>query len=180
MNSLKIIIPAVILFILATAGVYTIYQTQTANKKTVDATPQISPQSNFPTSSASPKLQPSPTSASQTNVQAQPATGTDELEIKNEGIQLQSPTRGELVNSPLTVSGIANVTSQIVVITVKDTAGNTLGQGTAQACVGLDACYFETTIAFSGPRTSIGYLEVYSPSTIDNSPTFLQTIPVSF
>lgn len=180
MNSLKIIIPAVILFILATAGVYTIYQTQTAEKIATDASPQISLQSNFPTSSTSPKLQSSPSPTSQTNVQAQPATGTDELEIKNEGIHMQNPTPGSLASSPLVVSGIANVTSQKVVVIVKDTTGSTLGQGTAQACVGLDACYFEATIAFSKPKTDIGLLEVYSPSAIDNSPTFLQTIPVSF
>lgn len=172
MSSLKIIIPILIVFILIGAGAYSIYRAQTAIEIT-DTT-----QNSFP----------SPSPSSSPNVQGaknppanQPATGPeDELGIKNIGIQLTSPEPQTKINSPVQVTGTANVTSQTVHIAILDSNGSILGQGQATACVGLDACPFKASIKFNSPQTQTGSVEVYSPSTLDSSKTFLQSIPVSF
>ncbi len=180
MSSLKVIIPLIIIFVLAIAGVYAIYKSQATNTDLALATPAASTQIiSFPKTSPTPKLTPSPSPLVAMGSQT-PNTGTDEIEVNNKGIQITSPTAGQQVGSTILVRGTANVTSQKVIITIVDTAGNTLGQGQAKACVGLDACNFEASIALSKAKTDIGLMEAYSPSTIDNSHTYQTTIPVSF
>jgi len=155
-------------------GVYTIYKSQTRNS--LEPIFQQDSQNSFPsaTSSATPNIQ-------GVNIPPnQPDTGSSELEIKNAGIKLSTPTSGEQISSPVKVTGTANVTSQTVIIKVFDSNGNILGQGRSSACVGLDACPFEATITFQHPTAGNGSVEIYSPSTIDSSATYLQTIPVIF
>lgn len=174
MKSLKWIIPIVIVTILLGAGVYTIYRTQTAVEQIL---PTQSPRNNFPTQEASPSLQVKGIAPPNN----QPATGPEDgLEVKNVGIKVENLNSNVKISSPLTIKGTANVTSQTVIVSVKDANGKILGTGQATACIGLDACDFQTQIAFSNPTTSAGFVEVYSPSTIDSSPTFLQTIPITF
>lgn len=175
MTSLKWIIPILIVAILVGAGVWAIYKAQTSTIN-IETSTEETPKSGFgqATPSATPKVQ------GATPPPNQPSTGSDELEIKNAGIQITNPTNGQLIASPIKITGTANVTSQIVIIRIKDPNGTTLGQGQATACVGLDACPFEALITFSAPSGKSGQVEVYSPSTIDNSPTYLQTIPVTF
>lgn len=171
MNSLKLIIPIVIIFILLGAGVYTIYKIQTGSPLEL-----TSRQDFFPSASASA----SPNVQGVTTPPNQPATGQDELEIKNIGIQLATPTANQQISSPQKVAGIANVTSQTVLIDILDGSGKMLGQGTASACLGLDACQFEASITFTDSHTPTGTVVIYSPNVIDNSPTFVQSIPVKF
>jgi len=162
MRSLKIIIPAIL---------------QVAPKDNLDTTTLPSPKNNFPQSSASAK----PKVSSTSNLTNQPSTGPeDEIAVQNIGILIGNIKPNQQISSPFTIKGIANVTSQTVVIAVHDHAGNVLGKARAAACVSLSGCSFEASIVFQKPQTQNGYIEAYSPSYIDNSPTFLQTIPVSF
>lgn len=181
MSSLKWIIPIVIVAILVGIGAYTIYKAQTGNVEIGEVENEATTSAGFgEITSPSPTPKSSPQTQAAT-VNNQPATGPeDELLVKNAGIQVINPTSGQLISSPLKVSGTANVTSQTVVIKIKTTDGKVLGEGSAQACVGLDACPFEASVVFDKPQTSIGLLEIYSPSTVDNSPTYLQSVPVSF
>lgn len=178
MRSLKIIIPAILLFLLVVGGIYTIYQAQVTPKEDLSITNlPTPPKNNFPQSTASAK----PQVNSATNVSNQPSTGPDdEIAVQNIGIRLNNISPNQQISSPFTLTGIANVTSQTVVILVHDNTGAILGQGEATACVSLTGCNFEASVAFQKPQIQTGYIEVYSPSTIDNSPTFLQTIPVNF
>ncbi len=171
MNSLKLIIPLAIIFALLGAfGVYRVYKAQTKSEANIR-------QEFFPSTSdsATPAVQ-----GATTTLPGQPSTGQDELEIKNIGIQLSSPVANQQISSPQKVTGTANVTSQTVVIKILDSDRNTLGWSQASACVGLNSCQFEAIVTFQNPNSTNGYLEIYSPSTINGSKTFLQTIPVAF
>lgn len=177
MRSLKIIIPAILLFLFIVGTIYTIYQIKVAPKDILDTTSLPSPKNNFPQSSASAK----PKVYGTSNVASQPSTGPeDELAVQNIGILVGNIKPNQQISSPFTIKGIANVTSQTVVIAVHDHAGNFLGQGRAATCVSLIGCNFEASIAFQKPQVKTGFIDVYSPSSIDNSPTFLQTISVNF
>lgn len=178
MRSLKIIIPAILLFLLIVGGVYTIYQSQVTPKVDLDITNlPTPPKNNFPQSTASAK----PQVVSSSNVTNQPSTGPgDEIAVQNIGISVNNIKQGQQITSPFTIMGIANVTSQTVTINVRDNNGNILGRGGATACVSITGCNFEASITFQKPLDKAGYIEIYSPSTFDSSPTFLQTIPVIF
>lgn len=175
MNSLKWIIPIIIVAILVGVGIYTIYKSQT---DTIDIEKaQETPSTGFgeTTPSSSPNVM------SANTPQNQPATGPeDELEIKNIGIKVNNPKVGQKISTPVKVTGTANVTSQNVIIKVLDQNGKVLGQGTAQACVGLDACTFEASITFDNNMNSSGFIETYSPSTINDLKTYESLIPVTF
>ncbi len=178
MRSLKIIIPAILIFLLIVGGIYTIYQSQITPKIDLGVITTPSPATNnFPQSTASAK----PKINGASNVANQPSTGPeDEPEIQNIGILISNIKPNQQITSPFTLSGIANTTSQIVVITVHDHAGNTLGKAQASACISLTGCAFEASVVFQKPQTKTGYLEIYSPSTLNNEPLYLQTTPVTF
>lgn len=178
MRSLKIIIPAILFFLLIVGGIYTIYQAQVTPKVDLDITSlPTPPKNNFPESSATAKPQVNGAS----NVTNQPSTGSeDEIAVQNIGIRVNNIKQGQQITSPFTLTGIANVTSQTVNILVHDNAGNILGRGEATACISLAGCNFEASIAFQKPQGKTGYIEIYSPSTIDSSPTYPQIIPISF
>lgn len=177
MNSLKWVIPILIVAILVGAGAWAIYKAQIAKE---EISPIESPNINFPgakEASPTPQLQVQST----TPPVNQPATGQENgLEITNIGIRIISPQPNVKITSPVKVTGMANVTSQRVVIQIKDANGDILGQGHATACLDLDACAFQASILFSNSQTTTGQIEAYSPSTIDNSATYLQSIPVTF
>ena len=180
-SSLKIIIPVLIVLILVAAGIYAIYKAQSTSTS-ITALASASPiATGFPTASQTPEPASKQQNQNTSSTQTQPKTGPhDGLEIKNEGIQVDSPTQATQVTSPLKVTGRANVTSQKVNIEVIDANGNILGRGQASACVGLDACPFEASIIFSKPTTSQGTIKLYSPSTVDSSQTYITTISVTF
>ncbi len=178
MRSLKIIIPAILVFLLIVGGIYTIYQSQIAPKIDLGITTVPSPpKNNFPESSASAK----PQTKNNTSVTNQPSTGPDdELAIQNIGIHVNNLNQDQKITSPLIVKGVANVTSQTITIKVYDKTGNTLGQGKASACVSLTGCNFEASVVFQKSPMQTGYIEIYSPSTLDGKQLYLQTFSVNF
>ncbi len=109
-------------------------------------------------------------------LRSQPETGISE--IKNVGIYLSLPLAGNTIASPVKASGFANVYDGLVKIRVKDVSGNVLGENSAIACMGTDACPFETTVTFTKPLASVGTIEAWGLD--QNQLDLLQTIPISF
>lgn len=178
MNNLKTIIPAAIIFILITTGVYYLYKTQVSNKMDLSFKPSAIPSQNLKeaSSSASPK---SPGAIPQA-LSSQPSTGPNDSLNLQTTIAITSPTQASFIKSPLLVKGYANITSQVVELKIKDSNGNTLGLSRASACIGYTACEFTANIVFSKPQTPTGSLEAYSKSTIDGSPTDVTLLDVNF
>lgn len=173
MNNYRVVVLLIIIFVLAIAGAFYIYRRQTANVKITDFEPLPSPGFTFSSPS------PSPVSATQVPGQ-QPAAGSDSIVVKNEGIKVITPSASSQITSPVTIAGYANVLSGKVQIKIKDGNGKILGSTQTTACFGYDACTFETTINFDSPTTQAGILEVYSPSSLDNSAKYLQQILIRF
>lgn len=177
MNNLKTVILLIIIFVLAVAGIYYLYQTQVV-KKNIDLLPYPSPTTTFDDLTS-----PSPAASPVTNTtppRVQPEAGSNTQSVNNVGIKVENPQASSVVFSPLTIKGSANVFEGKVVIKVIDVNGKILGQGQANACMGYDACPFETTISFEPTQSKAGILQVYNPSGIDNSPQYLQQILIRF
>lgn len=173
MNNYRTVILLIIIFVIAVASAFYIYKRQTLNNKITDFEPLPSPGFTFSSPS------PSPVSATQVPGQ-QPASGSDTIEIKNEGIKIFNPAASSQIASPIIVSGIANVFEGKVQINIKDSGGKILGSAQATACMGYDACTFATTVNFESSTTQAGILEVYNPSGVDGSPNYLQQILIRF
>ncbi len=175
LNNLKIAILLIIVFVLASSAGFYFYQKQIVKNVPLPQEATSSPTANFPTS-----VSPSPTVEGFKSIpNSQPQTGSDTQDVKNIGIQIESPKAQDTIFTGLHLNGRANVLGNIVVV-VKDANGNILGEGKTIACIGYDACPFETTVYFSQPSTQTGIVEVYNPSGIDDSPKYLQTIVVRF
>lgn len=171
-KDLKLIIPAALIFILALFGIYRLYQVRVGQPKpSPSPSPIVSP-SGFPTLSPTPAFSPPPP--------GQPASGSDTVEVKNIGITLDSPQSGNLITSPVKVTGRANVFEGHVAIRVKDAYGNIVGLGFATACMDVDACPFETSIFFPSSKTQMGTVEAFSPSAMDGSEQYLQSQSIRF
>lgn len=110
---------------------------------------------------------------------AQPGTGSNTIEVKNEGIYVDNIKSGAAISSPVTVSGRANVTNSKVRIEVRDQNGVILGAAQATACLGYDACAFSATINFDTPSGRSGSIAVYNPAD-DGAKLYFQQIPVNF
>ena len=177
-KSLKYIIPVIVVFALIVLGVYQLYKHKVQNQDNqAEVSPSPTPITGFeisPPPSASPNVLGGKVPA------MQPASGSDTVEVKNVGIYADLPTQNQHVSSPVQVKGRANVFDGKVQIRVLDTNGNYLGQGSATACLGVDACPFEASIAFSTPTASYGTIELYSPNAVDDSEDYLQKILVNF
>lgn len=171
-KDLKLVIPAALIFILALFGIYRLYQVRVAKTEESPTPSPIVAPSGFETFP--------PPSVTTFPPQTQPASGSDTVEVKNIGIKLEFPQEGDIITSPIKVTGTANVFEGHVAIRVKDATGKIIGQGLATACMDFDACPFEASIVFTKPNTSSGSVEVYSPSGLDGSQQYLQTISVSF
>lgn len=173
MDNLKIAILIIIFVTLGATGVYYFYQRSVTSQdfqptETVNQSPRV----GF-------EVSPSPRARKGTVAGVQPAAGSDTVEVKNIGIIVKTPQSSTAISSPLKITGNANVLEGKVAIRIKDATGQILGQGAAAACLGYDACPFETEIAFNSPRSDTGSIEVYNPS-FDGSQKYLQGIPVSF
>lgn len=180
MNSLKIIIPAIIVFILAIAGLYYLYQTQTSSKLSLDTTLQASPKNNFPQASSSASPSSVKGTQNQNSPQSQPSTGSESEQELKTIISITSPQSSSFITSPLKIQGFANVTSQKVFIYIKDANGKILGVAKTSACLDLNPCEFSTNIVFGQPQTATGSIEAYSPSTFDNSAQDLTSLGINF
>ncbi len=178
MTNYKLAILFIIIFVIALLGAFFIYKNQTKLTST-EASP--SPEAVLtapPLPSTSPS--PAPQGASANAPAAQPESGSNTVEIKNEGIKVDSPKASSIVTSPLTIAGSANVFGGKVVINIKDANGRILGSTQATACMGYDACSFTTTVDFKKSATQAGIIEVYNPSGTDGSPHYLQQILIRF
>ena len=173
-KSLKFIIPVVIAFFLIVFGVFQLYKNKVRDSASSSPIPITSP-------SITAVVSPSPTPLVMGTIPSnQPAAGSDTVEIKNVGIYVDSPQKNQLVLSPQKVSGKANVFEGNVQIRILDANGNILAKGSATACLGTDACPFETTVTFKKPTTSTGSIELYSPNAVDGAEDYLQSIPIIF
>lgn len=171
-RDLKIIIPAALIFLLAIFGIYRLYQVRVAQPQESPTPSPIASPSEFETF-------PSQT-VTTTPPQTQPESGSNTVEVKNIGIILTSPQNGDLISSPVTIKGRANVFEGHVAIRVKDATGKILGQGFATACMDIDACPFVASIPFTKPTTPTGTVEAFSLSPMDGSEEYLQSVPIRF
>lgn len=110
---------------------------------------------------------------------AQPGTGSNTIEVKNEGITVDNVKADSLISSPVTVSGRANVTNSKVRIEILDQNGVVLGTAQTTACLWYDACPFSVTISFDTPSGRSGTIAVYSPAN-DSNKLYYHQIPVNF
>ncbi|MBI3942617.1 MAG: LysM peptidoglycan-binding domain-containing protein [Chloroflexi bacterium] len=98
-----------------------------------------------------------------------------------ESIVISAPVITAIINSPVTVSGIADPTfEQHLAIRVRDQSGAVVGQGTAiiQADVGQRGPY-STSVTFTVPSgTQAGRIEVYAVSPRDGNLTHLSSVEV--
>jgi len=177
MNNIKTIILLIIIFVIAVGGIYYLYQTQVV-KINEDLLPYPTPTTTFE-DLVSPSPIPSPV-GKLTPPRVQPEAGSNTIDVKNIGIEVESPHASSAISSPLNVKGRANVFEGKVQINVKDANGKILGSNQATACMGYDACPFETVINFDKSTTEAGILEVYNPSGVDGSPKYLQQILIRF
>lgn len=172
--SLYVGLVVVLIFALAIYGVFKLYQKRVTSQ-TVSPTP--TPQSFGTLPSPAPSTAPIQAA---NPPQTLPAAGSETLEVKNAGIFVSVPKVGQIINSPLFISGTANITSQTVQIIVKNSLGEILGQGQAKACLAIDACPFETSIGFTKTPTPTGTIEIYSINIVNGQEEYLQTIPIIF
>ena len=176
MNNYRVAILAVIILIILFAGAYFIYQKQTGNNiPTFEASPSTSPEITLPSPTT-----PAPQTSTGPQVNEQPQSGSDTVEVKNIGIKVDQPEGSSIISSPLTVSGSANVFEGKIIINILDSTGHVLGSSQATACMSYDACPFQTSINFATPATGTGTIEIYNPSGVDGSPHYLQSILVRF
>lgn len=183
MNNLRTIIIIVIIFILAVSGIYWFYQTQVAKRRQEGflPIPTVEPiPAQESVSSPSPALGTARLRSVDTGAPAvQPEAGSSTVEIKNAGIQIISPLDGIKINSPLKISGQANILGDIV-LQIKDSNGNILGEGKTTACIGYDACPFTAIVDFEPATTQTGIVSVYNESTTDHNLNYIQSIPIKF
>ena len=142
------------------------------SQTTAKASPSPSPQGFSALSQATVKLE----EQTLLSLKSQPETGAGD--VKNIGVFLNLPLSGTTISSPVKVSGFANVYDGLVKIKVKDTSGNVLGGNSATACMGLDACPFETNVSFTKSTTLVGTIEAWGLD--QNQLDLLQTIPITF
>ena len=180
MNNLKIVIPAVIVFILMIAGLYYLYQTQTSFKTNINTTQETSPKNNFSQASSSATPSNVKGAQDQNSPQSQPSTGSESEQELKTIISITSPQSSSFITSPLKIQGFANVTSQVVFIHLKDANGKILSTARASACLSLIPCEFSTIIVFDNPSTKTGTLEAYGKSTFENTVTDLTSLSINF
>lgn len=176
-KSLKFVIPIVIVFILIVIGAYQLFKNK-LTKPPVEVSEVATASPNGFQLPQSPS--PTPNVLAGTTPNIQPAAGSDTVEIKNIGIYVEVPIADQKVISGQKVSGRANVFLGNIQIRVKDANGTILGKGSATACLGTDACPFETSVTFAKPNTTAGTLELYSPNATDGAEDYLQIIAVQF
>ncbi len=169
-NRNAIIVALVIIFALATFGIYRLYKSKTDKPNPLPTPTPITASIGF---NASP-LPPSPKPSG-----SQPVTGPSD-EFPNIGILVTSPKSGETVGSPVKIQGFANLPSQEVSIVVKDVYSTVLGIGKASACFAKIPCAFSASVVFKKPQTQTGTIEVFSPSSQNGSKEYLQTFRVNF
>jgi len=175
------VIPAIFVFVLAAFGIYQLYKSRVDNS-VIMPSPTATPVGFFASPSPNINTNSSPVLGTNANTpNSQPEAGFDTQEIKNVGIFVDRPLEGNIIDSPVTVTGKANVFEGNIQIRVLDDYGKILARGSATACMDVDACPFEASVSFPQPSTAKGKIEVFSPSPIgDQAEDYKQIISVLF
>jgi Immunoglobulin-like domain of bacterial spore germination/Sporulation and spore germination len=105
---------------------------------------------------------------------------TDEYERFLPAISVQSPSIGETVSSPVTVSGSANVFEATVSLRILDSNGHEVARGftTATCGTGCRGTY-STTLSYHVDHDQPGKVQVYESSAKDGSAINVVSIPVT-
>jgi len=159
---------------------------------TITSTPTTSTsQASLPISSSKPVITqnrpsatptPSPAAAQQTTkggIATQPNTGSDDVVVQNPGIVIYTPANGDTASNPLKVTGSGNVTSKQITLQVLDKDGYVLGTANTNVCYGINACQFETYVAYNTPKTAEGYLYAFTINSLGEK-AYETVIPISF
>ena len=95
-------------------------------------------------------------------------------------ILVETPSIGERVSSPVTVSGSADVFEAVVSIRILDANGKVITAAFTMATCGT-GCRgtYEKAVRYSVDHTQPGVIEVFEASAKDGSPQFIVTIPVT-
>ena len=92
-----------------------------------------------------------------------------------------TPAAGEVVTSPMPVSGMSDTFEAHVRLRLRDAAGHVLADTATDATSGNGVWgTFATRLTFSTPATATGTLEVFDASQGDSAGAHGQTIPVRF
>ena len=110
---------------------------------------------------------------------SEPQTRADWMDFAP-AIVVQSPRRGDVVTSPVSISGNANVFEATVSMRIADENGKVLAEDFATATCGT-GCRgtYEKSVAFEVDKRQPAFVEVYSASAEDGSPMFVIRIPVT-
>lgn len=95
-------------------------------------------------------------------------------------ITVTSPVIGEVVASPVTVSGTADVYEAVVSVRILDSAGNEIARtfGNASCGTGCRGAY-SVTVSYTVPQAEPGTMEVFESSAKNGLPLNVQQIPVT-
>jgi hypothetical protein len=105
---------------------------------------------------------------------------TDEYERFLPAISVQSPSIGETVSSPVTLSGSANVFEATVSLRILDENGHEIARGftTATCGTGCRGTYSKS-LSYNVDHEQPGTVEVFESSAKDGSPINVVSIPVT-
>lgn len=107
-----------------------------------------------------------------------PMTRAD-YEDMSPAILVESPTFGQTVESPLRVTGTANVFEAVFQITITDWDGLIIAEEAVMATSGTGTRgTFDVTIPFTVSREGLGAIIVYADSPMDGSPINVIEIPL--
>ena len=95
-------------------------------------------------------------------------------------VAVDSPRRGDIVTSPVAVTGTANTFEATVQMRIVDADGNEIGPEIFTTATCGSGCRgdYEDTIEFNVTEEQVGYLEAYSRSAENGEPMFMVRIPV--
>lgn len=164
-NSLIVVAVILLLIALGAGAIYYLYKNQVFETK-VEPSPSPTAVEKFPSSqTATPS--------------AQPASGVSDNDNYRFEIKLTSPRAYSFLSSPAQITGDANAPEQLLIL-IKDTNDNILGQSQASACTDPEPCTFSASILFTTSPTANGTVEVYSLAQKPTQEESLQAIPVRF
>jgi hypothetical protein len=108
-----------------------------------------------------------------------PPVGRKDFEGQAPAILLESPLPGEVVTSPLTISGTANVFEAQFHVTITDPEGLIIAEQDVKASAGTGTRgTFSASVLFATSRSGLGAVIVDEPSAKDGTPTNVVEVPV--
>jgi Immunoglobulin-like domain of bacterial spore germination len=92
--------------------------------------------------------------------------------------QVDTPTAGDLVTSPVTVRGRILAFEAVFKVTIFDAGGNTIADARGMSAEGTALSPFEVQVPFSVAAETSACMWVYAPSARDGSPENVVQIPL--